>query len=127
MSGKLLELTVDIVSAYIGNNPIPPSRLQELVQDVSSALAKISSGTEPEAERRNPAIDPKRSVRHDHIVCLEDGQKYRSLKRHLMSHHGMTPDQYRLKWDLKPDYPMTAPAYSERRSGLAKAIGLGRK
>ena len=81
----------------------------------------------PEPEPQEPAVSIKKSIREDHLVCLEDGKKFKSLKRHLMSHHGLTPDEYRTKWDLKSDYPMVAPAYAKRRYTLAKEIGLGRK
>lgn len=124
----LLELTADIVSAYVSNNPVPMAELTSLIGDVSAALNRLSTGPVEEVEEpQKPAVNPKRSVQNDHIVCLEDGKRFKSLKRHLLSHHGMTPNEYRLKWNLPPDYPMVAPGYSAARSELAKRMGLGRK
>lgn len=124
----LLELTADIVSAYVSNNRIPVSELRTLIGDVSVALDKLSNnGANPGQQSQKPAVNPKRSVHNDYIVCLEDGKKLKSLKRHLFSHHGMTPEEYRTKWNLPADYPMVAPGYSAARSELAKRMGLGRK
>ncbi len=124
----LTELTSEIVAAYVSNNPIAAAQLPELItstfQTVSSLTATANS-TEP--EQKDPAVSVKKSIRDDHLVCLEDGKKFKSLKRHLMSHHGLTPDEYRARWNLRSEYPMVAPAYAERRSKLAKEIGLGRK
>jgi predicted transcriptional regulator len=125
---ELIELTADIVTAYVANNPVPAADLAGLIASLHSALKSLAQakGPEPEAkEPQKPAVNPKRSVHPDHIVCLEDGKKFSSLKRHLMTSHGMTPGEYRQKWNLGPEYPMTAPDYSVRRSELAKAIGLG--
>ncbi len=122
----LIALTTDIVSAYVSNNRLPPSELPELIQSVSEAMRTLG---QPEVEEETPlvpAVNPKRSVFPDYIVCLEDGKKFKSMKRHLTA-HGMTPQQYRAKWGLPADYPMTAPNYSAARSVMAKDIGLGQK
>jgi len=123
-----LEMTTDIVSAYVGNNPIAVDQLPGLIAAVSSSLEGLGAPeAEPVPERGNPAVSIKKSVQDDHLVCLEDGKKFKSLKRHIRTSHGLTPQEYRQRWGLKPDYPMTAPAYAETRSKLAKSIGLGRK
>ncbi|MHC2791182.1 putative transcriptional regulator [Mesorhizobium jarvisii] len=124
---NLIELTADIVSAYVSKNPVPVASLPELISSVNSSLSKIGQPTEPEKAAQAPAVNPKRSVFPDYIICLEDGKKFKSLKRHLDVHYGMTPDEYREKWGLKSDYPMVAPNYAAARSEMAKAIGLGRK
>ncbi|MDX8465714.1 MucR family transcriptional regulator [Mesorhizobium sp. VK23B] len=124
---QLIELTADIVSAYVSNNPVPVASLSELIESVNSSLSKIGQSAEPAASPQAPAVNPKRSVFPDYIICLEDGRKFKSLKRHLGVHYGLTPDDYREKWGLKPDYPMVAPNYAAARSEMAKAIGLGRK
>lgn len=124
----LIELTADVVAAYVSNNPVPASELSNLISDVHSALGRVSGTPEaPPAETQKPAVNPKRSVHEDYIICLEDGKKFKSLKRHLMTHYGMTPEQYREKWGLDPNYPMVAPSYAVARSKLAKQMGLGRK
>ena len=124
----LIELTADVVAAYVSNNPVPASELSNLISDVHSALGRVSGTPEvPPAEKQKPAVNPKRSVHEDYIICLEDGKKFKSLKRHLMTHYGMTPEQYREKWGLDPNYPMVAPSYAVARSKLAKQMGLGRK
>ncbi len=122
-----IELTADIVSAYVGNNPLPASGLPDLIASVSASVRKLGSIAAVESAPLNPAVNPKRSVFPDHIVCLEDGKKFKSLKRHLMTDHGLSPDEYRTKWGLPSDYPMVAPNYSATRSALAKSSGLGRK
>ncbi len=124
----LIELTADLVAAYVSNNPVPAGELPNLIADVHAALGRVGV-TEEQApvEKQKPAVNPKRSVQDDYIVCLEDGKKFKSLKRHLMTHYGMTPDQYREKWSLDPNYPMVAPNYASARSQLAKSMGLGRK
>ncbi|RWK92117.1 MAG: transcriptional regulator [Mesorhizobium sp.] len=124
---QLIELTADIVSAYVGNNPVPVASLPDLIESVNSSLAKIGQAVEPEKPAPAPAVNPKRSVFPDYIICLEDGKKFKSLKRHLDVHYGLTPDEYREKWGLKSEYPMVAPNYAAQRSSLAKAAGLGRK
>lgn len=124
---QLIEFTADIVSAYVSNNPVPVASLPELIESVNSSLSKIGQPAEPEKPAQVPAVNPKRSVFPDYIICLEDGKKFKSLKRHLDVHYGLTPDEYRAKWGLKSDYPMVAPQYAAQRSTLAKAAGLGRK
>ncbi|MBZ9940146.1 MucR family transcriptional regulator [Mesorhizobium sp. BR1-1-13] len=124
---SLIELTADIVSAYVSKNAVPVASLPELIRSVNSSLSKLGQPLEPEKPALTPAVNPKRSVFPDYIVCLEDGKKFKSLKRHLMTHFNLTPDEYRAKWELKPDYPMVAPNYAAQRSALAKSSGLGRK
>lgn len=126
-TNSLIELTADIVSAYVSNNPVPVASLPELIASVNSSLTNIGQPVAPEKPTQEPAVNPKRSVFPDYIICLEDGKKFKSLKRHLGVHYGLTPNEYREKWGLKADYPMVAPNYAERRSALAKASGLGRK
>lgn len=124
----LLELTVRIISAYVSKNPVPASEFPSLINDVSDSMARLVAGTsEQPMEAATPAVSVKKSVTSNYLVCLEDGRKFRSLKRHLSTHHDLTPMEYRNKWGLPADYPMTAPAYSSARSALAKEIGLGRK
>lgn len=122
------ELTAEIVAAYVSNNNVRPDELPALIGDVHAAL-KRAPGGKPEApqEPQEPAVPIRSSVKPDFIVCLEDGRKFKSLKRHLQGEHGMSPAEYRAKWGLKNDYPMVAPNYSEARSSLAKTMGLGRK
>jgi len=129
MSGNMLiELTADVVAAYVSNNPVPAGELPNLIADIHSALGRVGSGTEQvPTEKPKPAVNPKKSIHDDYIVCLEDGKKFKSLKRHLMTHYGLTPDQYREKWGLDANYPMVAPNYAAARSQLAKKMGLGRK
>ncbi|RJT34299.1 transcriptional regulator [Mesorhizobium waimense] len=123
-----IELTADIVSAYVGNNPLPAAGLPDLIASVSASVRKLAAASSvKESVALTPAVNPKRSVFPDYIVCLEDGKKFKSLKRHLSTDHGLTPDEYRAKWGLAPDYPMVAPSYSATRSALAKSSGLGRK
>lgn len=125
---NLIEQTTDIVAAYVSNNPLPSSDLPKLIADVHAAVSGLSNGAAPEAEAKPvPAVSIKKSVTPDYLICLEDGKKFKSLKRHLATDHNLTPDQYRQKWNLPADYPMVAPNYSASRSALAKASGLGRK
>ncbi|MBB3238091.1 MucR family transcriptional regulator [Phyllobacterium endophyticum] len=129
-SDVLLELTAELVAAYVSNNSVPAGDLPGLIADVHAALGRVGGGLETVAavqEKPKPAINPKKSVADDFIVCLEDGKKFKSLKRHLMTHYNLTPEQYREKWDLDPSYPMVAPNYAAARSRLAKNMGLGRK
>lgn len=127
-SDMLIELTADVVAAYVSNNPVPVGELPNLIADVHAALGRVGSASEqPPVDKQKPAVNPKRSVHDDYIICLEDGKKFKSLKRHLMTHYGLTPDQYREKWDLDATYPMVAPNYASARSALAKKMGLGRK
>jgi predicted transcriptional regulator len=123
----LLQITSDIVSAHVSKNPVPLGELPGLIQTVYSTLTGLSApAPEPEVELK-PAVNPKKSVTDEYIVCLEDGKKLKMLKRHLSTAYGMTPEQYRAKWSLPHDYPMVAPAYARKRQELAKKIGLGRK
>lgn len=124
-----LKTAVRIISAYVLNNSLPAGDLSKLISATHSTLMAISSGNTPRPTcglKQNPAVSINKSVQHDHITCLEDGKRFKSLKWHLAASHGMTPEQYRTKWGLAPTYPMTAPAYSERRSAVAKETGLGR-
>ena len=122
----LITLTADIVAAHVSNNSVAVSDLPSLISNVHGALAGLSSGGSAPEVALEPAVPVRSSVKRDYIVCLEDGKKLKMLKRHLMTHYGMTPDDYRAKWGLAADYPMVAPAYAEQRRDLAKAIGLGR-
>ena len=124
--GELLKLTAEIVAAHVGNNAIAGSDLAALIQSVFDTLGRLAAD-EPAATELIPAVPIRRSVTDDHIVCLEDGKKLKTLKRHQMTDHGLTPQEYRAKWGLKPDYPMVAPNYSAQRQAMAKQIGLGRK
>jgi predicted transcriptional regulator len=127
-SNALAELTAEIVAAYVGNNTVSREDVSKLITDVHAALAKVPElGSEPAPEPQEPAVPIRRSVTPDAIVCLEDGKKFKSLRRHLRNHHDMTPEEYRAKWSLRPDYPMVAPNYAKARSELAKSLGLGRK
>ncbi len=124
----LVELTADIVSAYVSNNTLVPAELPEVIGDVHSALGKAATkAAKPVKEELKPAVPIKKSVTPDYIICLENGRKFKSLKRHLRSEYGLTPEEYREKWGLPHDYPMVAPNYAEARSKLAKTLGLGRK
>ena len=122
----LITLTADIVAAHVSNNTVAVSDLPTLISNIHGALAGLSAGAAAPAVALEPAVPIRSSVKSDYIVCLEDGKKLKMLKRHLMTHYGMTPDDYRAKWGLAADYPMVAPAYAEQRRDLAKAIGLGR-
>ena len=127
-SDMLIELTADLVAAYVSNNPVPVGELPSLIADVHAALGRVGGAPEQApVDKQKPAVNPKRSVHDDYIICLEDGKKFKSLKRHLMTHYGLTPDQYREKWGLEATYPMVAPNYASARSALAKKMGLGRK
>jgi predicted transcriptional regulator len=121
-----LELTAEIVSAYVSNNPVPATELASLIASVNAALSGLGQPIENPAPVLTPAVNPKKSVFPDYIVSLEDGRKFKSMKRHL-GLLGMTPDEYRAKWGLPRDYPMVAPNYAAARSALAKKMGLGRK
>jgi predicted transcriptional regulator len=122
----LLDAVTSIVAAYVANNTVPKETLATLISDVFRSLTQMGQKTVP-VEELKPAVPVKRSVQPDHIVCLEDGKKFKSLKRHLMSHYNMTPEEYREKWGLPYDYPMVAPNYAQTRSELAKRIGLGQR
>src|SRR5580698_5418562 len=125
---SLMELTADIVSAYVSNNSVPSADIPALIGQIHSALKRVSGGqAAAPAEPLKPAVPVKRSISADFLVCLEDGLKFKSLKRHLRTRYNMTPDQYREKWGLPPDYSMVAPKYAEARSQLAKQLGLGQQ
>jgi predicted transcriptional regulator len=125
---ELASLTADIVAAYVANNVISGDKLPEFIGSVYTALKNASArGVEPPKVDLTPAVPVKKSVTKDYIVCFEDGKKFKSLKRHLNTHYGLTPEQYREKWGLPRDYPMVAPAYAAARSDLAKNMGLGRR
>ena len=123
-----IELAAEIVSAYVSNNSVPASDLSTLLSDVHAAIVRVSTGTVVAApEAAKPAVPPKKSITNDYIVCLEDGRKFKSLKRHLRTQYNLSPEQYREKWALPADYPMVAPAYAKARSALAKQMGLGQQ
>ncbi len=121
----LLTLTADIVAAHVSNNSVAVNDLPNLIQNVHSALAGITGASAAAEPKPEPKVSIRASIKPDYIVCLEDGKKLKMLKRHLMTHYNMTPDQYRQKWGLASDYPMVAPNYAEQRRTLAKSIGLG--
>jgi len=125
MTETLIALTADIVSAHVSNNNVTVTDLPLLIQNVHGALNGLGDAlVEPEV-RPEPAVSIRSSIKPDYVVCLEDGKKLKMLKRHLMTHYNLTPDQYRAKWNLPSDYPMVAPNYAEQRRTLAKKIGLG--
>lgn len=121
----LLPLVTDIVAAHLANNTVAVGDLPQLIRDVYGALASVGGAGASEPERPTPAVPIKRSVTPDYIICLEDGKKLKMLKRHLRTAYGMSPEEYRERWGLPPDYPMVAPNYAKQRSRLAKEIGLG--
>lgn len=123
----LLAITADIVSAHVGNNTLSAGELPNLIAQVHGALTALGKPMEEPAPTMAPAVPIRSSVKPDHIVCLEDGKKFKTLKRHLMTDHQMLPSDYRAKWSLPATYPMVAPAYGEKRKALALKIGLGRK
>ena len=124
----ILGLSAEIVAAYVGQNTVSQTAIPELIRTVHEALTSLNNGSEAPrpVEKAKPAVPVGRSVQHDYIVCLEDGKKLKMLKRYLRSRYDMSPDEYRRRWGLPPDYPMVAPAYAARRSDFAKQIGLGR-
>jgi predicted transcriptional regulator len=128
-AGKsVIDLTASIVAAYVGHNPTPAAELPALIGQVHAALLRVSGGrVEVAAEPAKPAVSVKKSMTADYLVCLEDGKRFKSLKRHLRTQYSMTPEQYREKWGLPPDYPMVAPNYAVARSQLAKKMGLGQQ
>ncbi len=123
---SLIELVSQIVSAYVAHNPVPVVELPRLIERVHATLSEIDGApaAEPKSELK-PAVPVRKSVTEDHIVCLEDGKKFKSLKRHLRTRYDMSPEEYREKWGLAPDYPMVAPNYAKQRSDLARKMGLG--
>jgi predicted transcriptional regulator len=127
MEDRITHLTADIVSAYVSNNAVPAAQLPALIASVDASVRGLGGAAAAKpAASLVPAVNPKRSIFPDFIICLEDGKKFKSLKRHLATDHGLTPEAYREKWGLPADYPMVAPNYSKTRSALAKASGLGR-
>ena len=125
--GELLALTAEIVAAHVGNNAVSGSEVGALIQSVFDTLRALATNEPSVSVELTPAVPVRRSVTDDYIVCIEDGKKLKLLKRHLMTAYGMTPEEYRAKWGLKPDYPMVAANYSTQRQTLAKQFGLGRK
>jgi predicted transcriptional regulator len=125
-ANSVLGMTAQIVSAHVSNNSVAPDALPSLIQEVYKTLTGVGKEA-VQPERPQPAVPIKKSIFADHIVCLEDGKKLKMLKRHLKTSYNMTPEQYRERWGLAPDYPMVAPAYAKHRSSLAKKIGLGTK
>ena len=123
----LITLTSDIVAAHVSNNSVSVDEVPNLISKVYAALTELGGTEQPGAERPDPAVSVRASVKKDHIVCLDCGQKMKMLKRHLSAEHGMTPEEYRQRWGLPSDYPMVAPQYAQTRRDLAKKIGLGRK
>lgn len=123
----LVTLAADIVSAHVSNNNVAVSDIPTLISNVYNALAGLGAPSVPSAPRPEPAVAIRNSVKPDYVICLEDGKKLKMLRRHLMTHYQMTPEQYRAKWELPADYPMVAPNYAEQRRSLAKKIGLGTK
>ena len=127
-SGNYIELTAKIVSAYVSNNTVPASDIPGLINQVHAALSRVSGkSADTPLEPLRPAVSVKKSITPEYIVCLEDGKKFKSLKRHLRTQYNMTPEQYREKWALGADYPMVAPSYAAARSQLAKQMGLGQQ
>jgi predicted transcriptional regulator len=127
MNETLITLTSDIVAAHVSNNSVSVDDLPALITNVYGALSGLGGSAPVEEEKPEPAVSVRASVKPDYIVCLEDGKKLKMLKRHLMTHYNMTPEEYRARWNLPADYPMVAPNYAEKRRELAKKIGLGRK
>src|SRR5262245_37170871 len=127
-TGSFIELTAEIVSAYVSNNTVPAGEIPGLINQVHAALSRVSGKvTEGPSEPLKPAVSVKKSMTPEFIVCLEDGKKFKSLKRHLRAQYNLTPEQYREKWGLPADYPMVAPSYASARSRLAKQMGLGQQ
>jgi len=127
-SSNYIELAADIVSAYVSNNSVPSSELPALINEVHNALLRVNSGVTPVVvEALKPAVPTKKSITNDYIICLEDGKKFKSLKRHLRTQYNISPEEYREKWGLPADYPMVAPNYAKARSQLAKQMGLGQQ
>ena len=122
-----ITLTADIAAAHVSNNNVALSELSTLIRNIHGALTSLGEAPAPTSDRPEPAVPVRASVKPDYIVCLEDGRKMKTLKRYLMTRYGMSPDDYRRKWNLNADYPMVAPNYAEQRRSLAKSIGLGKQ
>ncbi len=127
LNNELLSLTADIVAAHVANNRVATNEVSDLIAQVHAALSGLTEPKTPVEPEPQPAVPVRSSIKHDYIVCLEDGKKLKMLKRYLRTNYNMSPEEYRAKWKLPRDYPMVAPAYAEQRRGLARAIGLGRK
>jgi predicted transcriptional regulator len=127
MQETFITLTADIVAAHVSNNSVAVNDLPTLISNVHMALSSLGTPAKPVEVKQEPAVSIRSSIKPEYIICLEDGKQLKMLKRHLMTHYGMTPDDYRAKWGLPSTYPMVAPNYAERRRTLAKAIGLGTK
>lgn len=126
--GDMLRMTTEVVSAYVSNNMLPAAQIPDVIKTVYESLSGLDAkGADQPSEPLKPAVPIRKSVTPDFIICLEDGKKLKMLKRHLRTTYNMTPDEYRAKWGLAPDYPMVAPSYAAQRSAFAKKIGLGRK
>ncbi|MBB6468590.1 putative transcriptional regulator [Aminobacter lissarensis] len=125
-NNQLIELTADIVAAYVSNNPVPAAELPGLIAQIHSSISNLGTPAAPVEEALTPRVPIKKTITHEHLISLEDGKRYKTLRRHLTI-RGLTPDDYRAKWGLPRDYPMVAPSYSARRSEMAKSLGLGRK
>jgi len=124
----VLELTAEVVAAYVSNNIVPAADIPSFIEAVHGALKQVGNGeTIADLEKPKPAVSVKKSITDDYLICLEDGKPFKSLKRHLKTHYDLSPDQYRDRWGLPSDYPMVAPNYAKQRSKLAKQMGLGRK
>jgi predicted transcriptional regulator len=122
-----IELAAGIVSAYVSKNPIAAAEIPALISEVHAALTRVARGPDARREPQKPAVPVRRSITPEYIICLDDGKKFKSLRRHLRSQYNMTPEQYRERWGLPPDYPMVAPNYAATRSALAKKMGLGQQ
>jgi predicted transcriptional regulator len=125
-NANLLEMTADMFSAYVSNNTVSPDGVAALIGSIHATMTQLSTGAvEPEPENKEPAVPIRKSITPDYLICLEDGRKFKSLKRHLRTKYDMSPEEYRAKWGLPKDYPMVAPNYAKARSDLAKQMGLG--
>ena len=124
----VLQMTTQVVAAYVGHNRVGGAKIPEVIESVYASLAGLEGHTELAAKgKQKPAVPIKKSITADYLICLEDGEKYKMLKRHMRTVHGLSPDEYRAKWGLGSDYPIVAPNYAKRRSALAKKIGLGKR
>jgi predicted transcriptional regulator len=127
IAADVRDLTADVVAAYVSNNVVPVAELPSLIDSVFTALSSAGTGMGGRTEAPKPAVSVKKSMTPDYLICLEDGKKFKSLKRHLRTHYDLSPEEYREKWGLPMDYPMVAPNYAAARSALAKKMGLGQK